>query len=374
MKISRIEYVVMDTGRGRTWMFIEVYTDDGLIGVGEASQSRLDKGVVAELEQLKPLYVGHDPFGLIEERARLLRRPDATRTLHCAVSGLEQALWSVCGQFVGQPVHRLLGGPVRNEIPLYANLASAVESWKPEPLAAAAAEAVREGFKAIKFNIFGVDNGRAPLSSPLDRSKAIANARTIVKEVRAAVGPDIAILTDWTLAVTPQEGRALADALGEHDLFWIEEPFVLGDPAELASFRRAIRPKLVVGEQLLKRSDFRPLLEARACDVINPDVKWIGGILEARKLAAMADSFEVELSPHNMSGPVATAASVHLSAVCPNLLTLEYCWHIPPWRHELVNGAEQIVNGAIPLPTGPGLGITWDPVAARKRAIASGAV
>jgi galactonate dehydratase len=374
MKISRLEYVVMDTGRGRTWLFIEIYTDNGLIGVGEASQSRLDRGVVHELEQLAPLYVGHDPFTLIEERTRLLKRPDAGRTLHCAVSGLEQALWDLCGQAAGQPIHHLLGGPIRTEVPLYANLAMAVEKWTPGPLAAAANEAVREGFKAIKFNLFPVGNGRSKSINPSDRPRALANAREIVKEVRAAVGPDIAILTDWTLAVTPKEGHALADAIEEFGLLWIEEPFVLGDPTELAAFRRSITPRLTVGEQILKRSDFRPLLEARAADVINPDVKWIGGILEARKLAAMADTCEIEISPHNMSGPVATAASVHLSAICPNFLTLEYCWHVPEWRQELVAGAEQIVDGAIPLPSAPGLGITWDPAAARKRALASGAV
>jgi galactonate dehydratase len=374
VKIERIEYVLMDTGRSRTWLFIEVYTDNGLIGVGEASQSRNDRGVVHELEQLSSFYIGHDPFELIEERARLIRRPDAGRTLHCAVSGLEQALWDICGQFVGQPVYRLLGGAIRSEIALYANLAMAVEKWVPDPLAKAAAEAADEGFKAIKFNLFAVGNGRAKMMDPSDRPRAIANAKEIVRQVRSAVGPDVAILTDWTLAVTPKEGRALADALEEYNLLWIEEPFVLGDPIELAAYREAITPRLTVGEQLLKRSDFRPLFEARAADVINPDVKWIGGILEARKLAAMADAFEVEISPHNMSGPVSTAASVQLSAVCPNFLTLEYCWHVPPWRQELIAGAEHIENGAIPLPTAPGLGIAWDPTAARKRSLASGAI
>jgi len=143
---------------------------------------------------------------------------------------------------------------------------------------------------------------------------------------------------------------------------------------ELAAFREAIRPRLTVGEQLLKRSDFRPLLEARAADVINPDVKWIGGILELRKLAALAETFEVEITPHNMSGPVATAASAHVSAVCPNFLILEYCWHVPEWRQDLVTGAERIEGGALVLPTAPGLGLAWDPAAARKRALASGVV
>src|SRR5262249_52406867 len=151
--------------------------------------------------------------------------------------------------------------------------------------------------------------GRGALGDHAVRKKAMANAVSIVRELRAAIGPDIDILTDWTLAVLPKDALSVADAIAEYNVLWIEEPFVLGDPEELASFRQAIAPRLTIGEQLLKRSDFRPLLEARAADVIMPDVKWMGGILETRKLAAMADAFDVEIAPHNMSGPVATAAS-----------------------------------------------------------------
>lgn len=373
MRIERIEYVVVASGKARTWMFVEVYTDEGLLGVGEASQSRLDEGVAAELRALAPLYIGHDPFELIEDRSRLLRRPDAGRTLHCAVSGLEQALWDICGQASGQPVHRLLGGAVRREIPLYANVALAAQSWTPGPVAEAAAAAVAQGFKAVKFNLFALDNGRQPLAHHDAFRGALTNAVEMVREVRAAVGPDVDILTDWTLAVRAKDALAVAEALAEYRLMWIEEPFVFGHPAELAEFRQAIgQPRLAVGEQLLKRSDFRLLLEARAADVIMPDVKWIGGILEARKLAAMAETFSVEITPHNMSGPVATAASAQLSAVCPNFLILEHCWGADELRMELVGGSERIENGALALSTAPGLGVEWRPAAARKRALGSG--
>src|SRR5205085_1312628 len=107
-------------------------------------------------------------------------------------------------------------------------------------------------------------------------------------------------------------------------------------------------------------------LEAAAVDVIMPDVKWCGGILEARKIAAMAEAYEIEVSPHNMSGPISTAASVQLAATLPNFLLLEYCWGVPPWRAELVAGSEQVIAGRVPVPTAPGLGVQWDPLAARK--------
>lgn len=372
MRIQRIEYIITGTGADRTWMFVEVHTNNGVTGVGEASQSRLDKGVAAELEMLAPYYIGHDPFTIIEDRARLLRRPDATRTRHCAVSAMEHALWDICGQVAGKPVYNLLGGPVRKDALLYANVALAVKSWTPEPVARAVEAAVAQGFKAVKFNLFPADAGRGPLLSRDARRKGLDNAIAIVREARDAAGPDVEILTDWTLAVLPTEARIVADAIADYNVGWIEEPFVLNDPAELAALRQVIRPRLAVGEQMLKRTDFRPILEARAADVLMPDVKWIGGILEARKLAAMADAFEVEITPHNMSGPVATAASVHLAAVCTNFLILEYCWGTEELRNSLVGDSEAIVDGAIPLPTRPGLGLTWDPARARKGATATG--
>lgn len=371
MKIERIETIVVDTGKGRTWAFVEIATDEGLVGVGEASQSRLDAAVVAQVKALEPLYVGHDPFALIEARARLLKRPDAGRTLHVAVSSLEQALWDIVGKAVGRPVHELLGGAVREEIPLYANVAMAAESWTPEPVARWAKAAADDGFAAVKFNILPIDAGRGPLRSHLGFAKAMDNAVAVVREARAAVGPHVRLLTDWSLAIGAKDAVRLADALEPYDLLWIEEPFVLGDPAELAAFRRRIRPRLTVGEQLLKAADFRALLEARAADCIMPDVKWLGGILECRKVAAMAEAFDVEIAPHNMSGPVATAASAAFSAGAANLLIMEYCYGVPGWRAELVDGTERVEKGMLKLASAPGLGLAWNGAAARKRAVAA---
>ena len=120
------------------------------------------------------------------------------------------------------------------------------------------------------------------------------------------------------------------------------------------------------GEQLSKLISFRELFEHRALDVVMPDVKWIGGISAFREVDAIASVYDVEIAPHNMSGPIATASSVHLSAVSNNFLSLEYGYAGVPWRDELVNGTERVENGAIPLPTAPGLGIEWDGDAARR--------
>ncbi|MCP5433364.1 MAG: mandelate racemase/muconate lactonizing enzyme family protein [Alphaproteobacteria bacterium] len=312
MKIERIETIVVDTGKGRTWAFVEIATDEGLVGVGEASQSRLDAAVVAQVKALEPLYVGHDPFALIEARARLLKRPDAGRTLHVAVSSLEQALWDIVGKAVGRPVHELLGGAVREEIPLYANVAMAAESWTPEPVARWAKAAADDGFAAVKFNILPIDAGRGPLRSHLGFAKAMDNAVAVVREARAAVGPHVRLLTDWSLAIGAKDAVRLADALEPYDLLWIEA--LRARRSRRARGLPPAHPPAPHGRRAASQGrGFPRAAQARAADCIMPDVKWLGGILECRKVAAMAEAFDVEIAPHNMSGPVATAASAAFS-------------------------------------------------------------
>jgi galactonate dehydratase len=345
---------VVDSGWGRTWFFVEVETDSGLIGVGEASQNRLDAGVVAQLAELAPSYVGRNPLDLIEEQGQTLRRADRHRLVFAAMSGLEQALWDLAGQILGVPVYQLLGGSVRDRVRLYANLEMATRSKSPEEYAANARQAVAQGFTAVKINPFTPATGRA--AGALDDSLALATER--VAQVRAAIGPHVDLLVDFLFSQDLWSARRAAAAMAPYDLFWIEEPFPLNEPSLLAQLRAGIGPRLAGGEQLCGRSAFRPLLEAGAFDVLMPDVKWIGGILEAKKLAAWADVYDVAIAPHNMSGPVSTAASVHLAVTLPNFLILEYCWGVPTWRADLVGGAEVVVDGHIPLPTAPGLGIT----------------
>ena len=357
-------------GTDRTWLFVEIHTDEGIVGVGEASQSRLDAGVQAAIEEMKPYYVGRDPLGLIEaQRRRWLGNPFASRIRYAAVSGIEQALWDLAGKALGQPVHVLLGGAVRERIPLYANLSQATPSRSPEDLATTAARAVADGFRAVKIYPFPQPQEVAPNRGTALTREELALAEARISAVRDAIGPDVALHTDWAWTVTPGDAAGIADRLLPYDLFWIEEPFATDDPEEFAALRRHIRPRMAGGEQLSTMLPFRQLFEARALDVVMPDVKWIGGISAFREIAALAAAYEVEVSPHNMSGPVATAACVHLSAGLGNFLPLEYGYAGVPWRDELVAGSEIVADGHIPLPTAPGLGIEWDGEAARRHAV-----
>jgi galactonate dehydratase len=195
-----------------------------------------------------------------------------------------------------------------------------------------------------------------------------------VAQVRAAIGPTVDLLVDFLFTQDLHGARRAAEAMAPYDLFWIEEPFPLNDPPLLAALRATLPTRLAGGEQLCGRAAFRPLLEAGAFDVLMPDVKWIGGILEAKKVAAMAEAYEVAVAPHNMSGPVSTAAGVHLAATLPNFLILEYCWGATPWRADLVGGAEAVVDGHIPLPTQPGLGVGLNRAALDAHRLAATAI
>lgn len=365
MKITDISTVIVDAEHGRTWLFVEITTDSGEIGVGEASQSRFDAGVELLVQQLKPQLLGRHPMDLIEPlRARILHDPFADRTRYSAFSGIEQALWDLAGKAVGEPVHRLLGGAQKDRLRLYANINAAKTGNSPEELARVAAMPVAEGFSAIKMYPFVPERGTVT-GAPLSHAETeLAVAR--VAAVRSAIGPEVDLLTDWAWTLTPADAMRMADRLAEFNLWWIEEPYVVTDAAALAELRSRIRTRLAGGEQLQGAYAFQSLFEARALDVIMPDVKWIGGIAEMRNVCAAAATYDVEVAPHNMSGPVSTAAALQVAATLRNFGILEYCWGSVPWRADLVRSSERIEDGYIVLPDAPGLGIQWDRDAARR--------
>lgn len=359
VKIAALRNRVVWANRERSWLLVEVEADNGLVGLGEASQSRNDAGVVEEVRRLSAQYVGEDPLDLIERRRALLDWPYSGRTLFAAVSAIEQALWDLCGKQLNVPVYQLLGGRSLDRVRAYANVGYAAAARTPEALAAVARKAMQDGFDAVKFYPFGM---RPPNSSgSMAQRRWLDEGVEIVRAVREAVGADVDILID--LMHQFEDGKELLQVLRRlerHRLFWVEDPFVHDDPARLAELRSAIEPRLAGGAPHLSRHEWRPLLQARAFDVVMPDVKWMGGISQVKQLASMADAFGALVSPHSASGPVSTAASVHAGISMSNFVILEYAWGVPAWRGALTSGTEQIVSGHFPLPTAPGLGITID--------------
>jgi galactonate dehydratase len=357
-KITRLHTRLCWPSADRSWLFVEVHTDTGLVGIGEASQSRNDAGVVEEIRRLEAKYTGCDPLDLIARRHALLDWPYIGRTLFAAVSAVEQALWDLCGKQLGVPVYQLLGGAAGHRVRGYANIGYAAAAKTPEALAETAAAAVRDGFDAVKLYPFGM---RPAAMTAGEEARWLRSGIDCVQAVRRAVGDEVDILADLMHQFADfKQVRGVLQRLDASNLYWVEDPFVCDHANQLAELRQAIGPRLAGGAPLLSRHEWRPLLEANALDVVMPDVKWLGGIHAVQKLAAVADMFGVQVSPHNASGPVATAACVHVSLNIPNFSMLEYAWGVPTWRADLCRGSETVERGYFPAPSAPGLGVAFD--------------
>jgi galactonate dehydratase len=365
LKVTALEVVVVKVNQRGDWIFVRLKTDKGVTGLGEAShgggftQASRDRNAAMQkaLAEFFELVRGQSPFEIerYRERGRAKARAGGRLTA-TAFSALEQAMWDVAGRALGAPVHSLLGGKLREDLDIYANINRATNvDRSPEAFAANAAKAVGEGFRAIKAAVFD-DFPR--LNSPaaeLAKFKELGIAR--VEAIRKAIGPDVKLLIDVHSHFDVPLSVEVARRLEPVNLFFYEEPVPPQRLAETAQIRSAIKQTMAGGEVLFGVESFVPLCRNRALHVVMPDVKHCGGIIEARKIAVVAEVDDVQVSPHNPSGPVATAASVQLCAGIPNFLILEHAWGEAPWRPELIQPPEQFVKGRLRVPEGPGFGI-----------------
>jgi L-alanine-DL-glutamate epimerase-like enolase superfamily enzyme len=336
----------------RTAVFVVVDTDAGIAGVGEASQSNQDGAVLANVRDLARRYVGHDAFELIERRGVLAGRPRAGRAMIVAVSALEQALWDVVGRATGRPVHQLLGGAARDELRCYVTLDRPAP---PAEFAGLAADWAGRGCSAVKVVAFP----EYPQPGWLD----IGLARV------EAVGTAVDVYVECNYAFDLGTARIVIHALVERGVALIESPLHTDDPAGLAELKAGAGCLIASGEARHGRRDYLELLHRRAVDVVQPDVKWTGGIAEAKKVAALAEAYELLAAPHNNSEMVGTAASAHLAITLPNAFALE----IPSRAPAEFASADIVENGTISaarLRERPGLGVTFAEDAAAGIAIA----
>ena len=364
MKITAVKSYAVHPGWRKNLIFVKVETDAGIHGWGEAySQYDRDRAVMAQLESLGPYLTGRSPFD-IKHFTQFAFDDYAARRgsveLFCAISGIEQALWDIVGKATKQPVYNLLGGRYRDKIRVYAN------GWsygmkEPADYARAAESVVRQGFSAIKFD---------PLPSPWRSyipQEHERRAIRVVKAVRDAVGPDVDLLIEQHRRLAPMHAIRLDKQLAEFNLYWMEESCQAEFPDELARIRREIGVPMVIGEATYTKTGFRPLLEKRAADILNPDVACVGGILELKEIAAMAEPFLVAVSPHNYNSTlVALASTVHASATMPNFIITEYFLPFVEFCDTISPNQLKPKNGYIDLPTAPGLGIDVDEAALKK--------
>lgn len=353
MKIERVEVTqvfmpyesphLWGGGRrpGTTRLVLQLFTDTGIVGLGESIC--LLEFVRPVLEQtIIPLIIGEDPHNI----ERIYRRVEAAgyyhhkRAMVAALCGLEMACWDAVGKAAGQPLHNLWGGKYRSMVPLIRYL----HVKSPSEMAREAAEAADAGYRTIKAKI-GLD-----AESDID----------IIREIRAAIGPNVALRGDVNGAWTPGTARRQLAKLEQYDLEFVEQPLVHDDLLGHAALRRVTRVPIAIDEGAYTQTDVLNVIRSEAADVILLDPHESGGCWTARKSAAIAEAAGMPVGLHSGSElGISEAAYLHLAASTPNL-TLAIDTGYPSLIDDIVTQRHQIVEGSMPVPTGPGLGVELD--------------
>lgn len=364
MKITKVTHLTVHPGWRKNWIYVKVETDAGITGWGEAyTQYDRDRAVVTHIDEMSRYLVGRDPFRIKDFTTNFyddFAQRRGSLEFYSAVSGIETAMWDIVGKATGQPVYNLLGGACHDRIRVYANGWSYKRST-PEAYAEAAVKTIEMGFTALKFD---------PLPRPWRTFIPIEHERHAVKVVaaiREAVGPDVDLLIDLHRRLSPRHAIRLAQRLEEFEIYWWEEPCQAENLGAIAEVRDHVSIPVVTGENVFAKHGFRAVFEAKAADIINPDVANCGGILELKEIAAMAEPHLVAVSPHNYnSTTLALAATVHASATMPNFIITEYFLPFVELGDEVCPNQLKPVDGYIPLPTAPGLGVDIDEAAVAR--------
>jgi galactonate dehydratase len=336
------------------WHFV-VLKDADHLALGECSDSGHPTRLVAELEvaarEMRGRDLLADRVGIVDALARRVGEQTGPEAFVRAtlMGGLEQLLTDHAAQAAGEPVWKWLGGSAPAPVPLYANINRVPGGRAPRDVAAAASKAVAAGFSAVKCAPFDVADA--------DRSLAATGLRRL-RALRQAVGDDIELRVDCHERLPAEEIHHLLPALEDLGIGWLEDAVAMDQTQGLQALRAATTIPLAGGELMFHAAEADIAVSEGLIDVLMPDVKHAGGIQRVLSIARGAP--ELAVSPHNPSGPVATAAAAHLFAVCPNATELEYQFGEAPWRSDLVGGLERTADGRLHLDDRPGLGLTLD--------------
>jgi len=366
MKITGLKTVVVNA-QMRNWVFVKVETDTpGLWGWGEGSLEWKTRSVVGAVEDFAPMVLGEDPLR-IEHLYQKLYRQSFWRLWvigMSALSAIEQALWDIKGKHLGVPVFELLGGCVRDRVRMYTHLGggdmkAVYETFDAGPLIDLAQAVIARGYTAIKV-VF------VPYSEPLEGAPKVRRFAQLMERLRESVGEQVDIMIDFHGRTTPAMAVQYIQAVEAFRPYFCEEPVPPENVEALVEVRQAVRVPIATGERLVGRHQFRPLFEQRACHVIQPDLCHCGGLFEARKIAAMAETYQMGVAPHNPLGPVANAVALHFALATPNFLIQEDMLTDVPWRWDVVQSALETQGGYWQLCRAPGLGIEVDEAAAKR--------
>ena len=361
MKIRSIELFQVPP----RWLFLKMTTESGLVGWGEPVVEGRAATVAACVREMAPSLIGRSA-GDIEDAFQMLYRTGFYRggpVLTSAISGIEQAMWDIKGKALGVPVYELLGGKVRDRIEVY----RWIGGDRPRDAAQAAREAMAEGYRAVKMN--GTDELRW-----IDTYDKLDATVERVAAIREALGRDMRIAVDFHGRVHKAMAKVLIHKLEPYDLMFVEEPVLCENEQEFLEFARTCHIPIATGERNFTRWGFKSMLTRGGVDILQPDVSHAGGILETRKIAAMAEAFDVSVALHCPLGPIALASCLQVDFVSPNAFIQEQSAGIHYNEgYDLLNYLKnpevfRYKDGYADLLTAPGLGIEIDEAYVRKMA------
>lgn len=350
MKIKDIKVFAVDCFR-TNWVFVKVYTDEGIDGVGEATLEYKEKALFGAIEHIREYLIGKNPFQ-IEKHWHSIYRDAYWRggaVLMSALSAVETALWDILGKALNVPVYQLLGGKANDEVRIYVN------GWfsgtkTPDEFAKKASDAVKRGITAMKWDPFG--------KAYLEISNKELNAAVeCVAKVREAVGNDVDLLIEGHGRFNIPTAVKIARELAPFRPMFFEEPVPPDNLDALKEVKERSPIAIAAGERLYTRWDYKDMIDKMAADYIQPDISHAGGISELKKIAAVAESRYIPFAPHNPSGPVANAATLQLAASCPNFSILEIMYSDVDYRCDITNEQLLYHDGFIKIPDKAGLGI-----------------
>ncbi|WP_259783056.1 mandelate racemase/muconate lactonizing enzyme family protein [Aestuariispira ectoiniformans] len=349
---------------GRYFIFLKLTTDSSVVGYGEVYVATFGPHVVARMieDVCERFVIGSDPFKIETLWRRMYgsgyaQRPDIS--LVGVMSGIEMACWDIVGKEVDKPVYELLGGQVHEGLRSYTYLYpedgdGANVYTDPETAAERAAAYVKKGFSAVKFDPvsdYSVFDGRQPSLEALERSERY------VKLVREAVGTDADLLFGTHGQFTASGALRLARRLEAYDPLWFEEPTPPEMPEEMAKVAQGTSIPVATGERLATKYEFARVLETGAASILQMNLGRVGGLLEAKKIAAMAEAHYAQIAPHLYCGPIVGAANAQLAACTPNFLILESILEWDGFHSEILTKPMEWQDGYVIPPTAPGLGV-----------------
>ena len=369
MKITDVRAYVVRAIESRPWLFVEVNTDAGITGIGESTNVGGGGAIVIAQtynllkhdligQDFSDGLIGQDPSDIDRIWHQLYRRFGTLGSRGFAttlISGIDMALWDIKGQATGRPVYDLLGGAVRDAVPLYSHCGPADDI---DACVADAKAQVALGYQALKLDPFAPEMGRKHRRYIDGKISAVgaAHAEELIASLRSELGPDIEIMIDAHGNFDVSTATNLCNRMMPYDLTWFEEPL---QPESLEAHRQLRRNtdiNLCIGERKFTRWDFLPYLMEGLVNYIMPDICWTGGISEMKRIATLAETFYIPISPHDASGSLNVLTGAHVLMNTPNIYRLEMNHHAVPAYNACLNEPLDIRDGYIHVPDRPGLG------------------